>query len=149
MIALACDHGGLALKAEIKKLLEERGLPYQDFGTESAASCDYALFAYPAACAVASGVCKQGILVCGTGVGMALAANKVKGIRCVVCSDVFTAVLSRQHNNANMLALGERVVGQGLGRLIASMWLDAEFEGGRHTRRIGHIAAIEEGVTPC
>lgn len=149
MIAIASDHGGLVLKSEIKKLLEERGISYKDFGTDSAASCDYAEFGYPAARAVALGECEKGILVCGTGIGMSLVANKVKGIRCVVCSDCFSAVLSRQHNDSNMLALGERVVGTGLGRLIASMWLDAEFEGGRHARRVAHITAVEAGNAPC
>jgi ribose 5-phosphate isomerase B len=148
MIALASDHGGLRLKEEIKKLLAELGLQYRDFGTESAESCDYAPFGYRAALSVAQGECEKGILICGTGMGMALTANKVKGIRCAVCSDCFTAVLSRQHNDANMLALGERVVGLGLGRLIASMWLDAKFEGGRHARRIGQIAEIEAGKAP-
>ncbi|MDR2510144.1 MAG: ribose 5-phosphate isomerase B [Spirochaetaceae bacterium] len=143
MIALASDHGGLNLKAEIIKLLEERGAEYKDFGTNSAESCDYADYGYPAALAVANGECEKAILICGTGVGMSLVANKIKGIRCVVCSDCFSAVLSRQHNDTNVLALGERVAGSGLGRLIAESWLDAIFEGGRHARRIAKIAAIE------
>jgi ribose 5-phosphate isomerase B len=148
MIAIASDHGGLALKAEIKKLLEEKALPYKDFGTNSAESCDYALFGYPAAMAVASGECERGILICGTGVGMSLVANKIRGIRCVVCSDCFTAALSREHNDSNILALGERVVGLGLGRFIASTWLETSFSGGRHARRIAHITQIEEGKAP-
>jgi ribose 5-phosphate isomerase B len=148
MIALASDHGGLNLKSEIKKLLEQRNLPFKDFGASSTESCDYALYGYPAVQAVVSGECGKAILICGTGIGMSLVANKVRGIRCAVCSDCFTAVLSRQHNDANVLALGERVVGIGLGRLIASMWLDAEFEGGRHKRRLDQIALIEEGRPP-
>ena len=150
MIALASDHGGLGLKAEIKKLLEERRIPYRDFGTESEESCDYARYAYPAAMAVVKGECEKAILVCGTGIGMSLAANKVKGIRCAVCSDCFTAELSRKHNNANALALGERVVGPGLGRLIVAVWLDAEFEAEeRHIRRLEQVAAVEAGREPC
>jgi ribose 5-phosphate isomerase B len=146
MIALAFDHGGLTLKDAIVEVLDELGLEYKDFGAHTAESTDYALWGYPAAKAVASGACEKGILVCGTGVGMSLTANKVKGIRCVVCTDCYTALLSRKHNNANVLALGGRVVGPDLAKLIVRMWLQAGFEGGRHQRRIDQVAAIENGT---
>jgi len=148
MIALASDHSGLELKGVIKKLLEEMALPYTDFGADSAESTDYALYGYPAAQAVASGRCDRGIVICGTGNGMALTVNKVKGIRCVLCSDCYTARLSRQHNDANMIALGARVVGTELARMIVQLWLTTAFEGGRHQRRIDQIRRIEEGLPP-
>ena len=143
MIALGSDHAGLPLKLEIIKLLEERGIRYEDFGTHTYESCDYPVYARKAAQAVADGRCQKGLLFCGTGIGVSLAANKVPGIRCVVCSDCYTAVLSRQHNDANMLALGARVVGVDLARMIVNMWLDAVFEGGRHAQRVGMISRIE------
>lgn len=147
MIALGSDHAGLPLKKEIIALLEEMGLPYHDYGAYTEASCDYAVFAQQAANAVASGECERGILCCGTGIGISIAANKVKGIRCCACSDCFSAKMSRVHNDANMLAMGARVVGPELGRMIAQNFLTAEFEGGRHQRRIDQIAAIERGET--
>ena len=145
MIAIASDHAGLALKNEIIVLLEEMNLKYRDFGTNSTERTDYTRYGYPAALAVASGECEKGLLFCGTGIGISLAANKVKGIRCAVCSDCYSAVLSRQHNNANMLALGARVVGVDLARMIAKLWLETSFEGGRHQIRIDHISQIETG----
>ena len=143
MIAIACDHSALEMKETIKKLLDERGLEYVDFGTDSDESCDYPVFGFAAASAVASGKCERGLLFCGTGVGISLAANKVKGIRCVVCSEPYSARMSRLHNNSNMLALGSRVVGTELARMIVETWLDAEFEGGRHQRRVDKITALE------
>lgn len=145
MIALGSDHAGLPLKQEMMKLLDDMHIDYKDFGTYSADSCDYAVFAQRAADAVASGECEKGILCCGTGIGISIAANKVKGIRCVACSDCFSAKMSRVHNNANMLAMGARVIGPELARMIAEIWLTTEFEGGRHQRRIDQISAIERG----
>ena len=147
MIALGSDHAGRGLKEEIKKLLDERGLEYTDFGTDTDDSCDYPVYGYAAASAVASGKCDRGLLFCGTGVGISLAANKVKGIRCVVCSEPYSAKMSRLHNNSNMLALGSRVVGTELARMIVETWLDADFEGGRHQRRVDLISTIEDGKT--
>jgi ribose 5-phosphate isomerase B len=142
---LASDHGGFALKNEIKVLLDGMALAYKDFGTDTADSCDYAAFAVPAARAVARGECELGILFCGTGAGMNYTANKVKGIRCIVCSDCFTAAMSRAHNNANMLALGGRVVGVDLAKMIVKTWLETEFSGDeRHKRRIAQITALEQ-----
>lgn len=145
MIALGSDHAGLALKRELMAMLEDMGLPYEDFGTATPDSCDYALFAQRAAQAVAGGACDRGILCCGTGIGISLAANKVKGIRCAVCSDCYSAKMSRAHNDANMLALGARVVGTDLACMIAQIFLTTAFEGGRHQRRIDQISAIERG----
>ena len=148
MIALGSDHAGRPLKLEIIKLLEERGLAYQDFGTDSQARCDYPLYGRLAAEAVADGRCDRGIIFCGTGVGISIAANKVPGIRAVVCSEGYSAVMSRLHNDANMLALGARVVGAGLARSIVEQWLDTPFEGGRHQGRVDMIHAIERTIRP-
>ena len=147
IIALGSDHAGLPLKKEIMALLDDMHIGYKDFGTYTTDSCDYAIFAQRAANAVASGECERGILCCGTGIGISLAANKTRGIRCVVCSDCFSAKMSREHNNANMLSLGARVVGADLGRMIAEIFLTTDFEGGRHQRRIDQIMAIERGET--
>ena len=143
MIALGCDHGGFALMQEIKAHLEELGLEYKDFGTYSAGSCDYPVYAEAAARAVASGECDRGILVCGTGIGISIAANKIKGIRAALCSDCFSAEMTRRHNNANMLAMGARVLGGGLALKIVDTFLTTGFDGGRHQRRIDLITAIE------
>ena len=143
MIALACDHAALQLKEEIKKHLEQKGLQYKDFGTFTADSCDYPDFAYPAAKSVADGECDRGILVCGTGIGMSLCANKVKGVRCALCGDCFSAEATRRHNDANILAMGARVIGVGLALKIVDAFLDTPFEGGRHQRRIDKITQIE------
>jgi len=147
IIALGSDHAGLPLKKEIMELLDSMNIQYKDFGTYTADSCDYAKFGQQAAAAVISGECEKGILCCGTGIGISLAANKVKGIRCVVCSDCFSAKMSREHNDANMLALGARVVGGELARMIVKIWLETEFAGGRHQRRVDQIMAIEAGET--
>jgi len=143
MIALGCDHGGYALKQEIMALLEGRGLAYTDFGTYSADSCDYPVYAASAARAVASGQCDRGILICGTGIGISIAANKITGIRCALCGDCFSAEMCRRHNDANMLALGARVLGTGLALKITETFLDTPFEGGRHARRVQLISQLE------
>ena len=145
MIALASDHVGRILKEEIKTLLDEMGLPYHDYGADSDERVDYPIYGARAARAVASGECERGIICCGTGVGISLAANKIHGILCVVCSDCYSAALSRQHNDTNMLSMGSRVVGSDLGKMIARLWLTTSFEGGRHQRRVEQIAALEEG----
>ena len=144
MIALANDHAGVALKEEIKKLLDSRGLAYKDLGTNTTDSVDYPVYGEAAARAVASGKCDRAIIICGTGLGISMAANKVRGIRAAVCTDCFMAEMARRHNNANILALGARVVGGGLALKIAETFLDTEFEGGRHQRRVDLISAIED-----
>lgn len=143
-IALGCDHGALALKNVIKAHLESKGIETQDFGTYSNESCDYVDFGAAAARAVASGECQRGIVCCTTGIGISIAANKVRGIRCALLSDLMSARLSRQHNNTNMMALGAGVVGEKLALEIVDTWLDAEFEGGRHQRRVDKVMALEQ-----
>ena len=143
MIALACDHGAYALKEEVKKHLEKLGLEYKDFGTNSLDSCDYPDFAGPAAQAVASGECDRGIVMCTTGIGVSITANKVKGVRCALLSDIMSARMTRQHNNTNMMAIGAAVVGPMLAMEIIDTWLGTEFEGGRHQRRIDKMMAYE------
>lgn len=143
MIALACDHGAYALKEAVKLHLEKKGLEYKDFGTYSTDSCDYPDYAGPAAQAVASGVCDRGIVMCTTGIGVSIAANKVKGIRCALLSDVMSARLTRQHNDTNMMAVGAGVTGQMLALEIIDTWLGTDFEGGRHQRRIDKVMALE------
>lgn len=145
MIAIACDHSAVELKEEVKMLLTERGYDYEDFGTDSTASCHYPIYGARAARAVASGRCDRGIVICGTGIGMSMVANKVKGIRCALCSDTFSARMTRVHNDSNMLALGARVIGVELAKEIVNAWLDAEFEGGRHQVRLDMMTAIENG----
>jgi ribose 5-phosphate isomerase B len=142
-ILLGSDHGGLRLKQEIKDLLDEMGIHYSDVGCDCATSVDYPDYARPVAEKVASGEYDLGILICGTGIGMSIAANKVKGIRCAVVSDEFSARMSREHNNANILALGERVVGPDLARSIVRVWLTSEFQGDRHARRVQKIHEME------
>ena len=143
-IAIGSDHVGFPLKEEIKKYLEMLGFTYQDFGAYSVERSDYPLFAKDVTSAISSRQADAGILICGTGVGMAITANKVKGIRAVVCSEPYSAMLSRQHNNTNVLALGSRVVGSELARMIVKSWVEAEFEGGRHASRLEIISQIEE-----
>lgn len=147
MIAIACDHGAVELKREIEAMLDEMGLSYQDFGTDSHASVDYPVYAEKAARAVTSGACDRGILLCGTGLGMSLAANKVRGIRCALCGDCYSAEMARRHNNANMLALGARVIGPELAKKITQIFLTTDFEGGRHARRVGMIDTLDQGGT--
>lgn len=144
-IAIACDHSALELKEEVKKLLLDRGLEYEDFGTYTTDSCHYPIYGARAAKAVADGRCDLGIVICGTGIGISMTANKVKGIRCALCSDTFSARMTRIHNDSNMLALGARVIGVELAKEIVNAWLDAEFEGGRHQVRIDMITALENG----
>ena len=144
MIAIACDHSALEMKKEIEGLLEEMGLPYRDYGTCSTDSCDYPIFGVRAAKAVASGECERGIVICGTGIGISLAANKIKGIRCALCSEPFSAELTRRHNDANMLALGAGIVGANLAERIVETFLTTEFEGGRHARRVALISDMEK-----
>ena len=144
MIALANDHSGIALKEEIKKLLDQRGLEYKDFGTNTEASVDYPIYGESVAKAVVSGECDRGIIICGTGIGISIAANKVRGARAALCTDCFMAEMTRRHNDANILALGARVLGHGLALKIVETFLDTEVEGGRHARRVDIISAIEE-----
>lgn len=140
MIGIGSDHGGYELKEKVKKHLEERGLAYKDFGTYSTASCDYPVYGRAVAKAVASGECDRGILICGTGIGISITANKVKGIRAALCSDCFSAQATREHNDANILAMGARVLGDGLAMKIVDTFLDTPFSGDeRHVRRISMI----------
>lgn len=135
-IAIGCDHVGFELKTHIIEHLQSKGYGIKDFGTHSTERTDYPLFAKAVADAVTKGECEKGILVCGTGVGISIAANKVKGVRAVVCSEPYSALLSRAHNDTNILALGARVVGRDLALMIVDIWLGGEFEGGRHQRRV-------------
>ena len=144
MIAIGSDHGGFALKQEIMKHLEERKLEYIDFGTYSSDSCDYPQYGAAVGRAVASGSCERGILICGTGIGISISANKIRGVRAALCGDCFSAEMTRRHNDANIVALGARVVGPGLALKIVDTFLDTEFEGGRHARRIEQMMALEE-----
>ncbi len=140
MIAIGSDHGGYALKCAVIEHLKKRGLEYKDFGCYSEASCDYPDIAKPVARAVASGECERGILICGTGIGISITANKVKGIRAALCSDCFSAEATRQHNDANILAMGARVLGEGLALKIVDTFLDTPFSNDeRHIRRINKI----------
>lgn len=138
-VAIANDHGGYNLKSEIVKYFEENGIEYTDFGTDSKDSVDYPDFARPVSEKVAQGEFDRGILICGTGIGMSIAANKVKGVRCALVHDTFSAKATREHNDSNMLALGERVIGPGLALDIVDLWLNTEFGGGRHERRVNKI----------
>ncbi len=144
VLALACDHGGFTLKEEIKSFLEEQGYTWEDYGAFSEEAVDYPLVARKAAEAVAQGRQSRGILVCGTGIGMSIVANKVKGIRAALCTDPFMARCSREHNHANVLVLGGRVVGRGLALDIVRAWLETEPGGGRHQRRVEQIQALED-----
>ena len=143
-IALACDHGAYDLKETVKKHLTEKGYEVKDFGTYTLDSCDYPDFAAPAAKAVASGECDKGIVLCTTGIGVSITANKVKGIRCALLSDVMSARLTREHNDTNMMALGAGIVGKNLALEIIDTWLNTEFSHDeRHQRRIDKLMAVE------
>ena len=142
-IAFACDHGGYELKDTIIKWLKENGYEVVDFGCNSTASVDYPDYALPASQAVAKGECDLGILVCGTGIGMSLCANKVKGIRAACCSETFSAKMTRLHNNSNILCFGARVVGAGIAIDLVKNFLETEFEGDRHIKRVEKVMAIE------
>ncbi|MBP3646539.1 MAG: ribose 5-phosphate isomerase B [Clostridia bacterium] len=145
MIAIACDHAGIDLKPAVIAVLDELGIPYKDFGTYTRESVDYPVYGARAANAVASGECDRGIVLCGTGVGIGMAASKVHGIRCVTCTDTYSAKMSRLHNDANMLSLGARVLGTELAKDIVRVWLMTEFEGERHARRVGMINRLDAG----
>ena len=144
MIGIGSDHGGYELKEYIKQHLDEQGIAYKDFGTDSPASCDYPVFAEAVARAVVSGEVEKGILICGTGIGIGIAANKVKGIRAALCGDCYSAEYTRRHNDANILTMGARVTGSGLACKIVDTFLTTEFEGGRHAKRVALITDIEE-----
>ena len=143
MIAIASDHGGYDLKERVKKYLEEKNIPYQDMGCDSKASCDYPVFGHAAARAVADGTCEKGIVICTTGIGVSIAANKVKGIRCALCTDSLQAEMTRRHNDANMMALGAGITGGNLAKRMVEVFLNTEFEGGRHSRRVALLDAIQ------
>ncbi|EIM07369.1 ribose 5-phosphate isomerase [Planococcus antarcticus DSM 14505] len=143
-VAISSDHGGNNLRKEIVNLMNEIGIEYQDFGPHTDDSVDYPDYAKPVADRVASGEFDRGILICGTGIGMSISANKVKGIRCALVHDVFSAKATREHNDSNILTMGERVIGPGLAREIAQTWLTEEFEGGRHEKRIQKITDLEK-----
>lgn len=142
-IALGCDHGGYELKQYLIPVLEEMGHTCEDFGCHSLDSCDYPDFGAPAARAVAEGRCDRGIVICTTGIGISIAANKIRGIRCAHCADSFQAELTRRHNNANMLALGAGFTGKEMAKRIVEVFLSTEFEGGRHARRVDKVMALE------
>ena len=144
MIALGCDHGGYRLKEAIKNHLAAKGIPFKDYGTYSEESVDYPKYALAVAESVKSRECENGILCCGTGVGISMAANKVPGIRAAVVGDCFTAQATKEHNNSNIICLGERVIGEGLALMIVDAWLNAEFIGGKHQIRLDLIKEIEE-----
>lgn len=144
MIALGSDHGGFDLKETVKAYLDKENIPYKDFGCPNKESCDYPIFGRAAAEAVASGECEKGIVICTTGIGISIAANKVKGVRCALCSDTLSAEMTRRHNDANMLAMGAGMIGKNLAERIVEVFLNTEFEGGRHARRVGLIEDLEK-----
>ena len=143
MISIACDHGAIALKNHLKAYLEGKGYEVKDFGTHTTDSCDYPDFAAPAAQAVANGECEKGIVLCTTGIGVSMVANKVKGIRCALCHETHSAEMTRRHNDANVLAIGAGVTGVNLAERIVDVFLTTEFEGGRHQRRVDKVMALE------
>ncbi len=145
-IAIGCDHGGFELKETVRGYLEERQIPYEDFGAYNTDSVDYAPIAAKAARAVAAGQADFGVLVCSTGIGISMAANKVKGIRAALCTNEFCAEMTRRHNNANILCMGGKVIDKETAVKLVDIFLHTEFEGGRHQRRIDQIAQIEEGT---
>lgn len=144
MIAIGSDHAGYLLKADIIKFLKDKGYEVKDFGTNGPESVDYPDYGRAVAEAVAGGECEKGILICGTGIGISIAANKVPGVRAALCTDSFMAKMCRQHNDANIIAIGERVTGPGLALDIIETWLDTEFLGGRHQNRVNKISDIEK-----
>jgi len=145
-VAIGSDHGGFRLKTEIIAYLKERGIDYEDYGTYSTDSVDYPDFARAVAEAVAGGKFERGILCCGTGIGVSIAANKVAGIRAALCHDTFSARMAGEHNMANIITMGERVIGFGIARDIVEAWLNAKFAGGRHAQRLEKIAVIEKDI---
>ncbi len=144
-ISLGCDHGGYGLMQEVKKYLTEKGIEFEDFGCYSTESVHYPVYAAKAAHAVANGKCDLGIVICTTGVGVSIVANKVKGVRCALCGDTYSAEMTRRHNDANMLAMGASVVGKGLALKIVESFLSSSFEGGRHAVRVSMIFDVENG----
>ena len=143
-IAISSDHGGNNLRRDIMALLDELQIPYEDFGPKNNDSVDYPDYARPVAEKVASGEFDKGILICGTGIGISIAANKCKGIRAALCGDVFSAKATREHNDSNVLCMGERVIGVGLAEMIVDAWLETEFAGGRHARRVEKVMDLEK-----
>lgn len=143
MIALGCDHGGFAIKEAIKKYLDESGIEYNDFGTNSEESVDYPVYAKKVADAVASGECEKGVLCCGTGIGISIAANKVKGIRAAVVTNEFCAEMTRRHNDANIIAMGGRVISEEQAVKFTKIFLETPFDGDRHIKRVNMINEIE------
>ena len=143
MIAIGCDHGGYELKQKILAHLRQRGLEYRDFGCDSTASVDYPVYGKAVAHAVASGECEKGIVICSTGIGISIAANKIRGIRCAHCADPLEAELTRRHNDANMMAIGAGFTGEKLAERMVEVFLSTDFEGGRHARRVDKIMALE------
>ena len=143
MIAIGSDHGGYLLKEELKRHLKEKGIEFKDFGTDSAASCDYPVYAEKVCRAIQSGECEKGILICGTGIGMSMCANKCKGIRAALCGDHFSAEFTRKHNDANVLCMGARTIGPGVALQLADIFLTTEFEGGRHEKRVSMMMELE------
>lgn len=144
MLAIGSDHGGYELKEQIKEHLKARGVEFRDFGTHTTDSVDYPDYAQKVCEAVVGGECESAVLVCGTGIGISIAANKVKGIRAALCADTFSAKMAKQHNNANVICLGGRVTGSELAFSIVDAWLDNEFLGGRHQNRVDKIHALEK-----
>lgn len=143
MIALGSDHGGYDLKERVKAYLDKEGIAYKDYGCHSKESCDYPVFGKAAAEAVASGECDKGIVICTTGIGISIAANKVQGIRCAHCADSLEAEMTRRHNDANMLAIGAGFTGKNLAERMVEVFLSTDFEGGRHERRVNKLNAIQ------
>lgn len=144
MIAIGCDHGGINLKNYIEKFLEKKGLEYKDMGTYDTNSCDYPDIAKAVCSLVVSGECEKGILICGTGIGMSMAANKINGIRAAHVTDTYSARMTKEHNNANVICLGERITGCDLALDIVDSYLSAEFLGGRHETRVNKVMELEK-----
>ena len=144
MIAVCCDHGGLSLKQEVLRHLEEKGLEYKDFGTNSPESCDYPDIVKPLCQAIQRGECDKGVIICGTGIGISMAANKMKGIRAALCHDSFSAEFTRRHNDSNIIAFGARVIGPGLALQLLDIFLNTPFVGGRHAVRVEKMMALEQ-----
>lgn len=143
-VIITADHAGMTIRNEVKDLLDEMEISYEDAGVDGTSSVDYPDYSLAAAKRIAAGEFDRGIFICGTGIGMSIAANKVKGIRCALVHDVYSAKMTRLHNDSNVIALGERVIGAGLAREIVQTWLETSFEGGRHNRRVEKITAYEE-----
>jgi ribose 5-phosphate isomerase B len=145
-IALGCDHGGFELKKDLQSYLGERGIEVADFGTGDETPVDYPEIGIAVAQKISSGEIPRGILICGTGIGMSLVANRFPGVRATLCHDLYTARMSREHNDSNLLVLGGRLLGKGIAREILQVWLQAEFQGGNHRRRLDEIAALDEKI---